>query len=178
MLFRSDLRLAFPVPGIDGLRKSAESIKGAGLSKTGDFIFDAVGETAVEDVAECTIAIAVDLSGEAIELYDVLVDFLSFLHGQVVQLVLRVSNRIMRTKIGLQFGDELVVTVHPDGMGIGVGDIEQVRFEPLKGHTPKVGLRGLWQMPWVDSGNSTHIEREMRRACAGRNRQKCRVHRP
>ena len=41
-------------------------------------------ETAVEDVVECAIAIAADLSGEVIELYDVLVDFLSFLHGQVV----------------------------------------------------------------------------------------------
>ena len=106
----------------------------------GDFIFGVVGETAVEDVAECAIAIAADLSGEVIELYDVLVDFLSFLHGQVVQLVLHVSDRIMQTKIGLQFRDKLVVTVHPDGTGIGVGDIEQVGFEPLKGHTPKVGL--------------------------------------
>ena len=131
----------FPVPGIDGLHKSAESIEGAGLSDAGDFIFDAVGQTTVEDVAECAIAIAMDLSSEAIELYNVLVDFLSFLHGQVVQLVLRISDRIMRTEIGLQFRDKLVVTVHPDGMGIGVGDIEQVRFKPLKGHTPKVGLR-------------------------------------
>ena len=82
-----------------------------------------------------------DLSGEVIELYDVFVDFLPFLHGQVVQLVLRISDRIMQAKIGLQFGDELMVAVHPDGTGIGVGDIEQVWFEPLKGHAPKVGLR-------------------------------------
>ena len=85
-------------------------------------------------------AIAVDLSSKAIELYNILVYFLSFLHGQVVQLVFHISNRVMRAENGLQFRDKLVVTVHPDGMGIGVGDIEQVGFEPLKGHAPKVGL--------------------------------------
>ena len=119
-----DLGLAFPVPGIDGLHESAESIEGAGLSNAGDLIFDAVGETTVENVAECAIAIAADLSSEVIELYNVLIDLLPFLHGQVVQLMFRVSDRIMQTKVGLQFGDKLMVTVHPDGMGIGVGDIE------------------------------------------------------
>ena len=101
-----------------------ESIKGVGLSNVGDFIFDVVGETAVEDVAECAIAIAVDLFHEAIELYNIHIYFLSFLHGQVVQLVLCVSDWVMWAGIGLQFGNELMVTVHPDGMGIGVGDIE------------------------------------------------------
>ena len=101
-----------------------ESIEGGGLSNMGDLIFDAVRETTVEDVVECAITIAADLSGEAIELYDVLIDFLSFFHGQVVQLVFRISNRVMWAEIGLQFGDKLVVTVHPDRMGVGVGDIE------------------------------------------------------
>ena len=116
-----DLGLVFSVPGIDGLCKSAESIKGVGLSDAGDLIFDAVGETTIEDVVECAIAIAMDLSGEAIELYNVLIDLLSFLHGQVVQLMFCISNRIMQTKVGLQFGDELMVTVHPDGVGVGAG---------------------------------------------------------
>ena len=113
-----------PVPGIDGLHESAVTIEGAGLSDVGDFIFDVVGETTIEDVAECTITIATDLSSKAIELYDILVDFLPFLHGQVVQLVLRISDWIMCAEIGLQCGNELMVVVHPDGTGIGVGDIE------------------------------------------------------
>ena len=33
-----------------------------------------------------------------------------------------------------------MIVVHPDGMGIGVGHIEQVWFKPLKGHAPKIGL--------------------------------------
>ena len=119
-----DFGLVFPVPGINGLHESVESIEGAGLSDAGNFIFDAVRETAVEDVAECTITIAMDLSSKAIELYYIFVYLLSFLHGQVVQLVFRVSNRVMWAKVGLQFGDELMVAVHPDEMGVGVGDIE------------------------------------------------------
>ena len=106
----------------------------------GDFIFDVVGETTVEDVAECTIAIVMDLSSKVIELYNILVNLLSFLHGQVVPRVFCVPDRIMWAKVGLQFRDELMVAVHPDEMGIGVGDIEQVWFEPLKGHASKIGL--------------------------------------
>ena len=54
-------------------------------------------------MAEGTIAIDADLSSKAIELYNILVDFLPFLHGQVVQLVLHISNWVMWAKIGLQF---------------------------------------------------------------------------
>ena len=100
------------------------TVKGAGLSNMEDFIFNAVGETTVEDVVEHTIAIAADLSGEVIELYNVLVYFLSFLHGQIVQLVFCVPDQVVWAKVGLQFGDELMIVVHPDGMGVGVGDIE------------------------------------------------------
>ena len=113
-----------PVPGIDGLHESGVTIKGAGLSDMGDFIFDVVRETTIEDVVEHTIAIAVDLSSKAIKLYNILIDLLPFLHGQVVQLMFCVSDRIMWTEVGLQFRDELMVVVHPDGMGVGVGDIE------------------------------------------------------
>ena len=119
-----DLGLAFPVPGINGLHESAKAIEGAGLSNAGDLILDAVRETTVEDVVECAIAIAADLSGEAIELYNVFTDFLSFFHGQVVQLVFCISDRVIWAEIGLQFREELMVTVHPDEMGIGVGGIE------------------------------------------------------
>ena len=113
-----------PVPGINGLCESVLTIEGVGLSNMGDFIFDVVGETMVEDVTKCAITIAMDLSSEAIELYDILIDLLPFLHGQVVQLMFCLSDRIMQTKVGLQFRDELMVVVHPDGMGVGVGDIE------------------------------------------------------
>jgi len=108
-----NFRFALPVPGVDGLRESAVTIEGAGLANTGDLVLDAVGETAVEDVAESAIAVAADLASEAVKLDHVLVDFLSFLHGQVVQLMFGVSDRVVRAEVGLQFGDELGVVVHP-----------------------------------------------------------------
>ena len=62
-----------------------------------------VRKTAVEDVAEYTITIATDLSSKAIELYNIFIYLLSFLHGQVVQLVFHIFNRIMQAEIGFQF---------------------------------------------------------------------------
>ena len=53
-----DFGFALPVPGINGLHESAVTIEGAGLSDTGNFIFDVVGEATIEDVVECAIAIA------------------------------------------------------------------------------------------------------------------------
>jgi len=57
-----------PVPGIDGLCESVVTIKGVWFANMRDFVLDAVGETAVEDVAEGAIAIAVNLASEVVEL--------------------------------------------------------------------------------------------------------------
>jgi len=108
-----NFRLALPVPGVDGLRESAVTIEGAGLANVGNFILDAVGETAVKDVAESAVAIAADLASEVVELNHVLVDLLSFFHGQVVQLMFGISDGVVRAKVGFQFGDKLGVIVHP-----------------------------------------------------------------
>ena len=102
-----------PVPGVDGLHESAVTIQGAGFANAGNFVLDAVRETAVEDVVESAIAVAADLASEAVKLDHVLVDFLSFLHGQVVQLMFGVSDGVVRAEVGLQFGDELGIVVHP-----------------------------------------------------------------
>jgi len=108
-----NFRFVLPVPGVDGLCESAVTIEGAGLANAGDFVLDVVGETAVENVVEGAIAIAADLTSEAVELNHVLVDFLSFFHGQVVQLMFGVSDGVMLAEVGLQFGDELGIVVHP-----------------------------------------------------------------
>ena len=100
-----DFRFTLPIPSVNGLGRGAETIKGMGLSDMGNFILDVVRETAVEDVVEGAITIAMNLSSEAIELYDILVDLLSLLHGQVVQLVFHVSDGIMWAEIVLQFRD-------------------------------------------------------------------------
>ena len=108
-----NFRFALPVPGVDGLCESVVTIEGVGLANVRDFDLDMVGETAVEDVVEGAIAIAVDLASKAVELNHVLVDFLSFFHRQIIQLVFGVSNGVMQAKVGFQFRDELGIVVHP-----------------------------------------------------------------
>jgi len=108
-----NFRFALPVPGVNGLCKSAVTIKGAGFANAGNFILDVVGETTVKDVAESAITIAVDLASEAVKLDHILVDFLSFFHGQIIQLVFSISDRVVRAEVGFQFGDELGIVVHP-----------------------------------------------------------------
>jgi len=102
-----------PVPGVDGLHESAVAIEGAGFANARDFVLDAVGETAVKDVAESVITIAVDLVSEMVELNHVLVDFLSFFHGQIIQLVFSISNGVVQAKVGFQFRNKLCIVVHP-----------------------------------------------------------------
>ena len=65
---------------------------------------------------------------------------LTILHGQVVELVLYISNRVVRTKVRLEFQDELLIIFHPFWMEVGVIHAEEVQFEPLQGDTLEVGL--------------------------------------
>ena len=65
---------------------------------------------------------------------------LTVLHSQVVELVLRISNRVMQTKVHLEFQDELLIIFHPEWMEVGVVHEEEVWFKPLQGDTFKIGL--------------------------------------
>ena len=85
-------------------------------------------------MAECAVAITADLAGEAVELNDILVYFLSIFHGQVVQLVLRISDRVVQTEVRLEFLDKLLVVVHPYRASPRVTRVEQVWLKPLEGH--------------------------------------------
>ena len=90
---------------------------------------------------EDTFSIAPDLCRDPVELDHVLGDMLTVLHGQVVELVLHISDRVMWTKVHLEFQDELLVVFHPEWTEIGVVHEEEVQFEPLQGDTFEVGLR-------------------------------------
>ena len=65
---------------------------------------------------------------------------LTVLHGQVVELVLRISDRVMQTKVHLEFQDKLLVVFHPEWTEVEVAHEEEVQFEPLQGNTLEVGL--------------------------------------
>ena len=91
-------------------------------------------------VPEDTPSIALDLCCDPVELDHILSDMLTILHGQVVELVLCISDRVMQTKVCLEFQDELLVVFHPELMEVGVIHMEEVWFEPLQGGTLEVGL--------------------------------------
>ena len=89
---------------------------------------------------EGTFSIAPDLCYDLVELNHILGDMLTILHGQVIKLVLHISNRVIQTKVHLEFQDELLVILHPEWTELGIIHEEEVQFEPLQSDTLEVGL--------------------------------------
>ena len=84
------------------------------------------------------IAITLELRREGVEFHDVANNSLRVLHPQVVELVLGVSDGVVRAKLELEFCDEFAPIVHPEGTIVRVEGTEEVGFEPLKRHTFEV----------------------------------------
>ena len=61
----------------------------------GDLVLDIIRQTIIKVVSESTFSIALDLRHNLIELHHILDDILTILHGQVVELVLCISNRVV-----------------------------------------------------------------------------------
>ena len=91
-------------------------------------------------VLEGTFSIALDLCHDLVELDHILGDMLAIFHGQVVELVLHISDRVVQTKVCLEFQNKLFVIFHPFWMELGIVHEEEVWFEPLQGNTLQVGL--------------------------------------
>ena len=69
----------------------------------GDLVFDMIRQTVTKVLLEGIFSIAPDLHRDPVKLNHVLGDTLTILHGQVVKLVLYISNRVMQTKVHLKF---------------------------------------------------------------------------
>jgi len=94
-------------------------------------VFDMVQKSLVEVVLECTISISADLASYAVELNHILVHVLGVCHRQVVELVLCITDRVIRTEVHPEFQNELGVAVHPEGTeNRGFGE-EEVKFKPF-----------------------------------------------
>ena len=83
---------------------------------------------------------ASDSCHNLVELNHILGDTLTVLHGQVVKLVLCISDRVVQTKVHLEFQDELLVVFYPEWMEVRVVHEEEVCFEPFQGDTLEEGL--------------------------------------
>ena len=72
-----------------------------------------VREAGVEEAAECAISIVPDLGCEAVEIDDVSHNQMVVPHGEVLELVLCISNGVMGTKGFLEFSYKVNPAVHP-----------------------------------------------------------------
>ena len=84
-------------------------------------IFDMVVQKSLvlEEVLECTISITANLTSYAVELNHILVHTLIVCRKQVVELMLCITNGVMRTKVYPEFQNKLKVAVHSEGMESG-----------------------------------------------------------
>ena len=135
-----DLGLALPIVRIDRLCQRAELGESGRLPNVGDLVLDMIRQTVIKVVPEGTFSIAPDLCCDPVELDHVLGNTLTVLHSQVVELVLCISDRVMRTKVHLEFQDVLLIIFHPEWMEVRVVHEEEVQFEPFQGDTLEIGL--------------------------------------
>ena len=123
---------------INSLDEGMEFVESRGFSNLGDLILDLIRETIVKVVLEGTFSVIPDLRNDLVEFDNIFVDALTILHGQMVQLVFRISNRVMWSKVGLEFQDELLEVVHPGRVECQILHLEEVQFKPFQGHAFEV----------------------------------------
>ena len=133
-----DFRLALPIACINSLDKGTEFVESRGFSNLRDLVLDSIRETIVKVVLEGTFSITLDLGSNPVECDNIFVDVLTTLHGQMVQLVFCISDRVMWSKVGLEFQDELLEVVHPGGVECQIFHLEEVQFKPFQGHAFEV----------------------------------------
>ena len=131
----------FPVASVDALHEAVQVLKLLWFAYAADFVFDAVGKTGVELVMKGGVTITLELGCKAVEFHNVANDLLHVLHPQVVELVLSISDGVVRAELELEFCDEFAPIVHPEGTTVCVEGTEEVGFEPLERHTFEVQLR-------------------------------------
>ena len=112
-----------PVVSVNLLHKGMEPIQQPRFAYVAGLIFYLVPEAIIKIVPEGTISITLDLGHKAIEVNNVLRDTMVGLHLEVVKLVLSISDRIVRTKGGMEFHDEGYPAVHPAWVVVWVSRI-------------------------------------------------------
>ena len=105
----------------------------------GDLILELLRQAIVEVVPESTFTIAAYLTHIAIELDDILGDLMVVQHGQVVEAMLHITNRVVGSEIQVEFLSEPQIIVHPQWAELGVSQ-QELRLKPIMCHALEVGL--------------------------------------
>jgi len=114
----------FPISGIDLLGKDTKTIQSVRLIDVAYLILDLVREICVEVMTQGAITVAPNLGRDTVEVNHVSIGMMVFLHAEVVELMLGIGNRVMRTKSCLEFNNELFPVSHPDWTVVGVSCTE------------------------------------------------------
>ena len=131
----SDLFLLFLVASVDALLEAVQVLELSWFAYVANFVCDVVGQTSIKLMMKGSVAIALELRCEAVELHDVANDLLRVLHSQIVELVLSISDGVMWAELELKFCNKFMPIVHPEGMIICIQGTEEVGFKPLERHT-------------------------------------------
>ena len=106
-----------------------------GFPNSSNLIFETIRETGVKQAAERAISVVLDLGGESVEVYYVLCNTVRVFHPEMLELVLSISNWVVRTKGTLEFCYEVDPAVHPLWVVSRITGVEEVRFKPFQRHT-------------------------------------------
>src|SRR6201981_341479 len=114
-------------------------MEGSRFPYTGDLILKPLRQAIIEVVPESTFTVAVYLTRIAIEFDDVLGDLMVVRHGQVVETMLRIADRVVGSEIRAEFMREARIIVHPQRTELGINQ-QELGLEPIKSHALEVRL--------------------------------------
>ena len=118
-IFTADFGVTFPVVGINRLDQGVESVEVVQFADSCNFVFDVAGKSIVELAAEGSVA-PIDFGGELLEADNVFSNFLVIMHFESFKLIFSIGFNVERTKVGPEFGNELVIIVGPGQVGVRV----------------------------------------------------------
>ena len=99
--------------------------------------------------------IVLDLQGESVEIYYVPCNMVSILHPEVLELMLSISDGVMRSKGTLELSDKVDPAVHPMSAVSWITGVEEVQFKPFQHHTFQIGLVECYPCPILVESLST-----------------------
>jgi len=102
-----------------------------GFSNSSNLVLEMIQESGVKQAAECAISIVLDLGGESVEVYYIPHNAVSILHPEVLELMLSISDGVVRSKGALELSDEMDPAVHPAWTVSQITRVEEVRFKPF-----------------------------------------------
>src|ERR1700746_725255 len=114
-------------------------MEGSRFPYMGNLILEPLRQAIIEVVPESTFTVAVYLTRIAIEFDDVLGDLMVVRHGQVVETMLRIADRVVGSEIRAEFMREARIVVHPQRTELGINQ-QELGLEPIESHALEVRL--------------------------------------